>query len=313
LLGLALLTLGGETVVRSALAVARRLGLSPLLAGLVIVGLGTSAPELVVSIKAALNAQPEIALGNAIGSNIANILLILGISALILPLHSHLRCLKRDGVSLLVATVVFMGLASFNGLSRLDGLMMLLLLAAYLIWAYRTEKADTHTHAAEMHHHNAEVITKEPMPLAKALLVLCVGFALLIYGADRFLFGAVGLAQAFGVPDAIIGLTVVAVGTSLPELAASIVAAMRREADLAVGNVLGSNIFNTLLILGSASVVSPLPFGGRLLHIDQWVMLGATVMLLLFLYFGLRITRIKGAILLLSYITYVSVMFGLQV
>jgi len=312
LLGLVLLIIGGEAVVRGALAVARRLGTSPLLAGLVIVGFGTSAPELVVSLKAALSGEPEIAVGNVIGSNIANILLILGVSALIVPLQAHLRCLRRDGLTLLVASVLFMGLASIGGLSRWDGLLMLSLLAAYLVWAYRTEKADVHDPAAELHKQKADEIEVMPMAMPVAMLVLLLGFALLIYGADRFLLGAVGLAQTFGVPDAIIGLTVVAAGTSLPELAASIVAAVRREADLAVGNIIGSNIFNTLLIAGSASVISPLPFTGRFLHIDQWVMLGATLLLLAFLFFGLRVSRAKGAFFLLSYAAYIGVMFGFQ-
>lgn len=312
LLGLVLLTGGGELVVRGALAAARRLGVSPLLAGLVIVGIGTSAPELVVSVKAVLNGQPEIALGNAIGSNIANILLILGVSALIMPLQAHARCLKRDGVTLLVATVLFMTLASFGGLARWEGMLMLTVLVAYLVWAYRTERENEHDPSAELHKQEADEIEIVPMTVPLTLLALVTGFAMLVYGADRFLLGAVGLAQTFGVPEAIIGLTIVAVGTSLPELAASIVAAIRRHADVAVGNIIGSNIFNTLSILGVASVISPLPFSGRLLQIDQWVMLGTTLLLLLFLSFGLQVSRRKGACLLLGYAVYIGAMFGLQ-
>lgn len=313
LLGLVLLTAGGEAVVRGALSAARRLGVSPLLAGLVIVGFGTSAPELVVSVKAALSGVPEIALGNAIGSNIANILLILGVSSIIMPLKAHLRCLKRDGVTLVVATLLFMGLASFGGgLSRIEGAILLCVLAAYLVWAYRTEQEDEVDPAAELHRQQADEVEMVPLSIPFTIVALLAGFAMLIYGADRFLLGAIGLAKIFGVPDAIIGLTVVAVGTSLPELAASIMAAVRRHADVAVGNIIGSNIFNTLSILGTASVILPLPFGGRLLHIDQWVMLATTLLLMTFLFFGLQISRIKGAVLLLGYIVYVVTMFGLK-
>lgn len=308
--GLVLLTVGGESLVRGALAAARRMGVSPLLAGLVIVGFGTSAPELVVSIQASLSGSPEIAVGNVVGSNIANILLILGTSALIMPLVTHIQCLQRDGLTMLAATLLFMGLATFGGLGRLDGIFMLFCLVAYLVWAYRTEREGSPEE--QLHQAEADEIEVVPMSIPMTILVTIGGLAMLLLGANRFLLGAVGLGQALGVPDAIIGLTVVAVGTSLPELAVSIVAAIRRHADVAVGNIIGSCIFNLLCILGISSTITPLPLQGRLLHIDQYVMLAVTVTLLLFLFFGLRLSRTKGALLLMGYVIYIAAMFGLQ-
>ena len=312
LVGLVLLTVGGEALVRGALAAARRIGVSPLLAGLVIVGFGTSAPELVVSVQAALKGQPDIAVGNVIGSNIANILLILGSCAIIMPMVTHIRCLRRDGLTMLVATLLFMLLASLNGLSRIEGLGFLLVLTAYLIWAYKTEKEDTTSPEAELHKAESEEIELVPMSIPLTILAIVGGLAMLVFGADRFLLGAVGLGKVLGVPEAIIGLTVVAVGTSLPEFAVSIVAAVRRHADVAVGNIIGSCIFNLLCILGISSVITPLPLQGRLLQIDQFVMLGATAMLLAFLFFGLRISRLKGVLLLSAYVIYIGAMFGIQ-
>lgn len=310
--GLVLLTVGGEALVRGALAAARRIGVSPLLAGLVIVGFGTSAPELVVSLQAALKGTPEIAVGNVIGSNIANILLILGISAVIMPLVTHIQSLRRDGLTMLFATLLFMGLASFGGLARWEGALMVAMLAVYLVWAYRTEREDTNSPEAELHKAESEEIEVVPMSIPMTLLATVGGLAMLIYGADRFLLGAVGLGQTLGVPEAIIGLTVVAVGTSLPELAVSIVAAVRKHADVAVGNIIGSCIFNLLSILGISALIMPLPLTGRLFAIDQFVMLAATAALLLFLFFGLRLSRFKGALLLAGYVVYIGTMFGLQ-
>lgn len=312
LLGLVLLTIGGEALVRGALAAAKRIGISPLLAGLVIVGFGTSAPELVVSLQAAMNNEPEIAIGNVVGSNIANILLILGLSALIMPLVTNHQCLKRDGLTMLFATLLFMVLASYGGLGALDGVVMLAVLGAYLVWAYRTEREDISSPEAQLHKAEAEEIEVLPMSVPMTLLATIGGLALLIFGANRFLLGAIGLGELLGVPDAIIGLTVVAVGTSLPELAVSIVAAIRKHADVAVGNIVGSNIFNILCILGISSIITPLPLEGRLFEIDQFVMLAVAVTLLLFLYFGLRLSRLKGAILLMGYVAYIAAMFTMQ-
>lgn len=312
LLGLVLLTAGGESLIRGALAVAKRIGISPLLAGLVIVGFGTSAPELVVSVQAALDDQPEIALGNVVGSNIANILLILGLSALIMPLVTNVQCLKRDGLTMLFATLLFMALASFGGLVMWEGMVMLGCLGAYLVWAYRTERGNAASPEAQLHQAEFDEIEVVPMSIPMTILATVGGLVMLVAGANRFLLGAVGIGEALGVPDVIIGLTVVAVGTSLPELAVSVIAAIRKHADVAVGNIIGSNIFNILCILGISSIIRPLPLDGRLLTTDQFVMLGAAIMLLVFLFFGLRLSRLKGVLLLAGYVLYIAAMFGMQ-
>lgn len=308
--GIAVLAAGGEAVVRGALAAAKRLKISPIMAGLVIVGFGTSAPELVVSIDAAANKQPGIALGNVIGSNIGNILLILGCCALIAPLSISRRLLIRDGVIALSAAIIFIVLALGSGLTRLDGALMIALLGVYLGWAYWGE---VKRGAAIGEVHKAEASEMQLLPKSALLIVLSVvgGLVLLIGGSRLTLGGALGLGQALGVPNAVIGLTVVAVGTSLPEFAVSVLATLRRHADVAVGNVLGSNIFNTLGILGVSATLQPLPLEGRMSLVDQWVMLGSAVVLLAFLATGRRLSRLEGGILALAYAVYTATMFAI--
>ncbi|MDX1406299.1 MAG: calcium/sodium antiporter [Woeseiaceae bacterium] len=307
--GIAVLAAGGEAVIRGALGAAKRLGVSPMMAGLVIVGFGTSAPELVVSVDAAASKQPGIALGNVIGSNIGNILLILGCCALIRPLSISRRLLIRDGVVALSAAIVFIMLALGSGLTRVDGVVMIVLLGVYLAWAYWSEvKGDSRIAAV----HAAEADEVQLLPRPALLIVLCVvgGLFLLIGGSRLTLAGALGLGQALGVPSAVIGLTVVAVGTSLPEFTVSVLATLRRHADVAVGNILGSNIFNTLGILGISATLQTLSLEGRMSLIDQWVMLGSTVVLLAFLTTGHRVSRIEGGILLIAYLVYSAAIFA---
>ena len=307
--GIAVLAAGGEAVVRGALGAAKQLGISPIMAGLVIVGFGTSAPELVVSVDAAVNKQPGIALGNVIGSNIGNILLILGCCALIAPLSISRRLLIRDGVVALSAAIVFIVLALGSGLTRVDGVVMIALLGAYLAWAYWSEvKGDARI--AEVHSAEADELQLLPKSALLIVLTVVLGLLLLIGGSRLSLAGALGLGQALGVSGATIGLTVVAVGTSLPEFAVSILAALRRHADVAVGNVLGSNIFNTLGILGVSAILQPLPLEGRMSLIDQWVMLGSAIVLLTFLATGYRLGRLEGGLLVFAYAVYTATMFA---
>lgn len=306
--GIGLLTLGGEALIRGAIAASRRMGISPLLTGLVIVGFGTSAPELVVSVDAALNAQPDIAVGNIVGSNLSNILLILGLCALITPLTVQPLALRRDGLVVVAASVLFILLAIGGALGRVDAAIFLGGLAAYLIWAYWSESRQ-HAPAGEVHASEAEEMTTLPRSWATMGLAIIAGLALLIGGSRLLLYGAIGIAQSAGIPEAVIGLTLVAVGTSLPEMAVSVIAALRRHADVAVGNILGSNIFNLLGILGVSAILQPLPIASRIQAFDQWVMLGSAVVLMLFLYTGLRLARWEGAILLASYAVYVWLSF----
>lgn len=308
--GVLLLTVGGEALIRGSLAAARRLGISPLLSGLLIVGFGTSAPELVVSVDAALNERPDIAVGNVVGSNIGNILLILGLCAVITPMAVRPLVLRRDAVTVVAASLLFLLLVGGNALGRPDAAILLLALLAYLIWAYCTERKGTPP-SAELHRAEGEEISAVPKTALWILTAVVLGLILLIFGSQVLLRGAVGIAETLGLSEAVIGLTLVAIGTSLPELSISIIAAFRRHADVAIGNILGSNIFNLLGILGISAILQPLPIHPRILQFDQWVMLGTSLMLLAFLYTGNRLSRVEGCVLLLAYGVYVGLSFTL--
>ena len=290
------------------MAAAHRLGISPLLSGLLIVGFGTSAPELVVSVDAALSERPDIAIGNVVGSNIGNILLILGLCALITPLAVKPLVLRRDAVTVVAASILFLVLVGGDALVRSDAAIFLLALAAYLFWAYWTERSGQ-APSAVLHIAEGTEVTALPKTTLWIVMAIVLGLLFLIAGSQVMLKGAVGIAESFGVSEAVIGLTLVAVGTSLPELSISVIAAFRRHADVAIGNVLGSNIFNLLGILGISSLLQPLPVHERILQFDQWVMLGTSVILLLFLYTGSRLSRVEGGLLLLGYAAYVALSF----
>jgi cation:H+ antiporter len=308
LLGIVLLTAGGEALIRGSLAAAKRLGVSPLLSGLVIVGFGTSAPELVVSVNAAIEGRPDIAIGNVVGSNIGNILLILGICALITPLVVKPLALRRDAVTVVAASILFLILVGGSALGRQDAAIFLVALLMYLAWAYWSERFHG-APSGEVHKAEANELSTVPKTVLWMVVAVVLGLLLLIGGSQVLLMGAVGIAEHFGVSEAVIGLTLVAVGTSLPELSISVIAAIRRHADVAVGNILGSNIFNLLGILGVSALLQPLPVSERILQFDQWVMLGTSLLLLIFLYTGRRLSRVEGGILLLSYGAYVWLSF----
>jgi cation:H+ antiporter len=301
--GVALLFAGGELLIRGALGAANRLGVSPLLSGLVIVGFGTSAPELVVSVDAALEQRPDIAIGNVVGSNIGNVLLILGICALITPLSVKPLALRRDAVTVVLASVLFIVLVGGSALGRMDAAILLSSLGGYLAWAYWTERFHA-APAAELHRAEAEELSVLPRAGWLIAFAVIVGLALMVAGSRALLTGTVAVAETFGVSEALIGLTLVAVGTSLPEFSISVIAAVRRHADVAVGNVLGSNIFNLLGVLGVSALLQPLPVHERILAVDQWVMLAAALLLLVFLHTGRRLTRVEGALLLTGYVAY---------
>lgn len=309
LLGIGLLTVGGEILIRGALAAASRFGVSPLLSGLLIVGFGTSAPELVVSVDAALNQRPDIAVGNVVGSNIGNVLLILGICALISPLAVRPLALRRDAVSVLGATLLFLVLVGGSALGRPDALVLIGALVAYLVWAWHTERQFGAPEAA-VHEAEAGAVTVLPRTLLWTCSAIGIGLVLLIGGSQVLLRGAVGIAEYFHVSEAVIGLTLVAVGTSLPELSVSVIAAIRRQADVAVGNILGSNIFNLLGILGISALLQPLPVHARILAFDQWVLLATSLIVLLFLYTGRRLSRLEGGVLVTGYVAYLALSFA---
>ncbi|WP_417607844.1 calcium/sodium antiporter [Primorskyibacter flagellatus] len=306
--GLVLLFVGGEGLVRGSVAIAERLGISKLLIGLVIVGFGTSTPELLVSVNAALDGASEIALGNVVGSNIANILLIVGVAALIAPIMGWERTAVREA---LVATLV--SLAAFvlvqgEIITRIEGIAMLMVLAGYLFSTYWLERRNR---TAKTFHHEAEAF--EDVPLRRPWLapVLALGgIAALVFGADLLVDGAVNIARTFGVPDAVIGLSLVAIGTSLPELATAIVAAIRRQSDVVLGNVIGSNIFNILAILGVTVVIQPIEVSARFRTIDTPVMLGAALLLLTLLFATTKVGRLWGILMLVAYAAYMVFLFS---
>lgn len=302
--GLVLLAIGGELLVRGAVGMAARLGISPLLAGLTIVGFGTSTPELATSVQAALAGSPGIAIGNVVGSNIANILFILGLSAIILPLSVNPASFTRDSIALggsaLLCTVAV--LTGTIGLAA--GLILLASLVGYVWWAYKSESA-SHDAEAVRHEHEAE---DRPVPPNTGPLVLggmiLAGLVAAIFGAGWLVDGAVVIAGAAGISESVIGLTVVAVGTSLPELIACIVAVIRKHEDVALGNVVGSNIYNVLGIIGITSLIKPIAVPAEIARFDIWVMLGVTALLLVQLRSGWRLSRIEGVLLVALYAGY---------
>lgn len=310
IIGIVLLTGGGEALIRGSLAAAKRMNVSPLLCGLLIVGFGTSSPELAVSVDAAINSRPDIAVGNVVGSNIGNIMFILALCALISPLNVKPLALRRDAITVVAATLLFLVLVVGGTITRIDAAILLLSLAAYLTWAYQTERQG-HSQAAELHAAEAEEVTTLPKTTWSLSLMIVLGLALLIAGSQVLLKGAVGIAESFNVSEAVIGLTLVAIGTSLPELSVSLIAAFRRHADVAIGNILGSNIFNLLGILGISALLQPLPVHERIAEFDQWVMLGVSALLLLFLHTGKRLSRLEGGVLVLGYIAYIWLSFTL--
>ena len=311
-LGLALLVWSADRFVEGSAVTARHFHMPPLLIGMLVVGFGTSAPEMVVSAISASQGNPGIALGNAYGSNITNIALILGLTALLSPIAVHSRVLRKELPILTALTALAALQLMDNNLSRLDAAVLLLVFGALMIWTVRQglrEKTDALGTAME------EELEEQTMPIRRAVFWVGAGLVLLIVSSRFLVWGAVEIAHGFGVSDLIIGLTVVAVGTSLPELASSIMAARKNEHDIALGNILGSNLFNTLAVVGIAGMIHPLPVGSEILSRDILVMAALTVSLFVFGYGfrgpGLgRINRIEGGLLLAAYVAYTAYLVG---
>ncbi|MGE6224218.1 calcium/sodium antiporter [Aeromonas media] len=302
--GLALLVWSADKFVDGAAATARYAGMPPLLIGMVIIGFGTSAPEMVVSALASMQGNPGLALGNAYGSNITNIALILGLTALISPIAVSSQVVRKEIPILLGITLLTGALLIDGHLGRGDSLILggvFIALLGWSIWTGIKGKGDALDEDV-----NVE-LDSEAMPLKKAIFWLIVGLVLLV-GASRLLvWGAVTIAQAFGISDLVIGLTIVAVGTSLPELASSLMAIKKKEHDLALGNVLGSNLFNTLAVVGIAAGIAPLDVDPAVLSRDWSLMMGLTLLLLV-MCLGRkgqgRINRVEGGILLCIFVAY---------
>ena len=301
--GFVLLGGGGEGLVSGAVSLADRLKVPPLIIGLTVIAFGTSAPELTVSIQAAFQGQPDIAVGNIIGSNISNMLLVLGISALIQPIIVEGKELSRDGIFMLLVTLGFFFVAFYGDINRFVSLGMIGVIGFYTVYLYRQgSDEDATQEVSENLLAGASVFV--------CLVILALGTIAVVWGADLLVKGAVILATEFGVSEGVIGLTVVAIGTSLPELAISILAALRGHAALAVGNIVGSNIYNILLILGVTGLVHPIAIAPDFLLIDIWMLLGVSGLTVFLLSCQQGISRVFGGLFLVTYIIYISFLFG---
>ena len=299
LVGLGLIVLGADWLVEGASTIARKAGVSEFVIGLTIVGFGTSCPELVVSLTGAWEGNADVAVGNVLGSNIFNVLFILGLTALLCPVSMTADNRKRDIPETLLVTLLFLGFGMLNGLSRWEGALFLLVFAFYIFASFRRGKPS-----------EGEPAESKPQKLWLAILLVLAGLAGLIFGGNLFVDSATALARMLGVSDKFIAVTILAGGTSLPELATSLVAALKGRDQLALGNIPGSNVFNILLILGSSALITPLSFAS-VTHVDALVLLLSIVLLLLWAYTGRRerIDRWEGALMLLLFGAYYYYLF----
>jgi cation:H+ antiporter len=316
--GLVLLIAGGEFLVRGAVQVATRFGVSPLVIGLTLVGFGTSTPELVTSVQAALSDAPGIAYGNIVGSNIANILLIVGVAALISPMIISSVALKRDGAVMLAVAIVFSAVAFAVPLGRPLGALFIAGLIVYVYLAFRQEKMSApaghgavYDKSLALQGTDTALAPDAPAQgsLLTPILIALAGIVLVVIGGRFLVEGAVSLARGFGISETVIGLTIVAIGTSMPEFVTSVVAGLRKQGDVAFGNIVGSNIYNILGIGGFTALISPGAVPTEIATFDNLVMIAVTLALVAFAWTGLRIARWEGAVLLAGYITYISVIW----
>ncbi|EDP64691.1 K+-dependent Na+/Ca+ exchanger related-protein [alpha proteobacterium BAL199] len=297
--GLVLLLLGAEVMIRGAVAMARRAQISPHVIGLTVIAFGTSAPELFVSLKAALHGSPGIAIGNVVGSNIANILLMIGTVGVVTPFVCRGAPLRRDGLMLVLATVLFVAAGIHGVIERWHAVVMLTMLVGYLLYCYREERR-----AGPESLHAKEVAEFDQLPTSmwRSIAYTVGGLIAVIAGARLLVDGAIMVARIAGISETVIGITVVAVGTSLPELATTVVAAMRRHSDVALGNIIGSNIFNTLGILGVVALVDPLPIPPEIMSVDLWIMAAVTVT---FVALAIRLPAFNRPWAVVFFLTYV--------
>lgn len=307
--GLALLVWGAELFVTGAAALARNLGVSPMLIGLTVVGFGTSAPEILVSLMAAWQGNPGLAIGNALGSNIANIGLILGVTALITPLHVRSNTLRREYPMLLAVSLITVLLMLDGRLGRLDGAILLGGLILLLVAMVQLGRQGLSSDPLEI---EMEAELPEAMSSGRSILLFSTGLILLLVSSRMLVWGAVNVATAFGISDLVIGLTIVALGTSLPELAASVMSVLKGEHDMAIGNVIGSNMYNLLAVLAVPGLIAPGAFDPEILTRDLPMMIGLTLALFVLGYgFGGagRINRLEGLLLVAAFIGYQTLLF----
>jgi len=303
--GFVLLLIAADIMVRGAVSVALKLGISPLVIGMTVVAIGTSAPELVVGLQAGLAGAAGMALGNVVGSNIANVFLILGCAALVTPIANKEGALSRDTAVLVGGTLVFMVLCFMGTIQWWGGLILIVALVAFLLSSYFRETTEGGPDA-ELHSEEVEEIGTIPENMYIAWGLLVGGIIGIVIGAEFLVDGAVDIARTFGVSEEVIGLTMIALGTSLPELAASVVAAFRGHAEVALGNVVGSNMFNILGIAGVVALVIPLPVAPQFLAFDLWIMLAATLLLAPMLLWKWKLNRGVAVVFIAAYVAYIA-------
>lgn len=299
--GFLMLLGGGELLVRGAVGISKKLGFSPLLIGLTVVAFATSSPELIVSITSAMQGAQDLSVGNIVGSNIANILLILGASALITPIFVKGKEVRRDCWVMIGAAIALTVVSQFGVIPRIVGGLFILAIVVYVFLSYRAEKNDS---SEEAEAEAVEELDDAPSSLALSIVFLLVGLAGLVIGSNFLIKGASTIAEAWVVSQAVIGLTIVAIGTSLPELAASVISALKGHSEMAIGNVVGSNIFNILMILGVTSVIKPIHIAPQIAHFDVFIMVAVSLLMAVLLVRREKLTRIAGVLFLAAYVAY---------
>lgn len=305
--GFVYLLMGGDLLVRGALGLARESRIPPMVVGMTVVAMGTSAPELMVSSFSALSGYPGIAIGNVVGSNIANILMVIGIPVLMHPIACDQEGLSRQTALMVAVSLLFIIMCVFQPINFFDGLILVLILAGFLIMTTRGAALMPGVDEVE---EELEKVLGMPGSKTNITIFIVLGIIALPLGADLAVEGAAGLASSWGVSDAVIGLSLVAMGTSLPELSTTVLAAIHKSSDVAIGNVIGSNLFNILAILGITAMLTNIPVEKSFLHLDLWVMLGSAIMLWIYVLMKATIRRISGIFFVLAYILYLYVIFN---
>ena len=298
-LGLVLLFVGGELLLRGSVALANNWRVSRLFTSIFIIGFGTSLPELVASAGSALKGAPSLALGNVIGSNIANILLIIGLAAVLYRVSAGAAAVKRDVGCMLGASALFTILCLLDALNFYSGCLLALCMLIYLAWSFRQDKQQDPSD-------NSEIDDAQAYSTPVAVVMSLLGLGALLGGADMLVDAAITLARAYGVSELIIGLSLIALGTSLPEVVMAVVASLKKHSEMVIGNIVGSNIFNLLLILGVTAILKPIPVSGRVLAIDLWILLAATLLLAAYLLKRASIGRWSGLLMLGAYCLYIG-------
>ena len=319
ILGLVTLVVAGEFLVRGAVGIAKKFHISTLVIGMTVISFGTSAPELLVCIKAAIGGHPEIAIGNVVGSNIANIALVLGITVLILPIVVDRNSKRIDWPMMMLATILFAVFAWDMQIERYEGIILFVILVIFTYLLIRNSRRQTKKIAAKAiesdddededeDDDDDEDIAKIKDKAVLSIIFLLIGLTGLFFGAEWLVKGAIDIAKTFGMEERVIAVTVVAFGTSVPELITSAVAAIKGETDISIGNLIGSNIFNIMAVIGITATITPIAVSENTINTDMWWMIGIAVMLLPLMVLGKRVGRFKGALLLGTYIAYISML-----